>query len=253
MTFNPRKAESRPRDFQKNREHRSNTAESGHCQRRGPRAGRGLLVEKGYQRGSRRGGRSPRSPRSPPRPPPPPPLPRRWPPPPPPPPGRPNPPPPPPPRSTFGRASLTFKRRPPNSLPLSAAMACSASSSSGISTNAKPRDRPVSRSVTILTLSTAPWTSKRARTSSSLALKARFPTKIFFTSSPLDLESELAGAGSRRQSSLGSCGLVWRAIKYPSSVAGSRARQDGPREGLRRLFLTAARTDPRASRRRGLM
>lgn len=129
-------------------------------------------------------------------------------------------------------------------------MACSASSSSGISTNAKPRDRPVSRSVTILTLSTAPWTSKRARTSSSLALKARFPTKIFFTSSPLDLESELAGAGSRRQLSLGSCGLVWRAIKYPSSVAGSRARQDGPREGFRRLFSTAARTDPRASRRR---
>jgi hypothetical protein len=40
--------------------------------------------------------------------------------------------------------------------------------------------------------------------------------------------------------SLGSCGLVWRAIKYPSSVAGSRARQDRPKEGLRRFFSQAA-------------
>jgi hypothetical protein len=42
--------------------------------------------------------------------------------------------------------------------------------------------------------------------------------------------------------SLGSCGLVWRAIKYPSSVAGRRARQDRPWEGLRGFFLTAARS-----------
>src|SRR5260370_29695022 len=93
----------------------------------------------GYQRGSRRW-RGP---------PPPPPLGR-----PPPPPPKPRPPAPPP--WGFGRASLILSARPSRSVPLSAAIARSASAESVISTNAKPRERPVSRSVTRLTRSTCP-------------------------------------------------------------------------------------------------
>src|SRR5690348_13768101 len=79
---------------------------------------------------------------------------------------RPRPPPPPPcpprsrpppdGRSVLGRASFTFNLRPPICDPLSAAMAFSPSSSFVISTNPKPRDRPVSRSVMMLTRSTCP-------------------------------------------------------------------------------------------------
>src|ERR1035441_7644932 len=68
-------------------------------------------------------------------------------------------------------------------------MACSASTSFSISTNANPRDRPVSRSVMIRQLFTAPYRSNRLRTASSVALKSRLPTKIFFTNSPDDLKA----------------------------------------------------------------
>jgi hypothetical protein len=111
--------------------------------------------------------RPPRSPRSPPRPPRPPP-----------------PPPPPPPRSGFGLASFTFTVRPPICDPFKAVMALSPSSAFAISTNPKPRDRPVSRSVKMLTRSTWPYASKARRNSSSLVLKSRFPTKMFFTRMP---------------------------------------------------------------------
>src|ERR1039457_1698943 len=104
-----------------------------------------------YQRGSRRRGGPPPPPPPPGRPPPPPPPLGR---PPPPPPPKPRPPPPPP--WGFGRASLILSARPSRSVPLRAAMARSASAESAISTNAKPRERPVSRSVTRLTRSTCP-------------------------------------------------------------------------------------------------
>src|SRR6185437_5285650 len=123
------------------------------------RTGRGA-----YQRPPPPPPRPPRSPRS--RPLPPPPL-------------RP-PPPPPPPRSVFGRASLTLSVRPPSCDPFRAAMAFSPSSSLVISTNPKPRERPVSRSVIIATRSTCPYCSNILRSSSSPVLKLRFPTKIFF-------------------------------------------------------------------------
>jgi hypothetical protein len=90
--------------------------------------------------------------------------------------------PPPPARSVFGRASFTLSVRPPTWEPFKAAIAFSPSSLLAISTNPKPRDRPVSRSVMILTRSTCPYVSKSCRSSSSLVLKLRFPTKIFFTS-----------------------------------------------------------------------
>jgi len=92
----------------------------------------------------------------------------------------PRPPPPPPGRSALGRASFTLIVRPPTSFPFSPAMAFSPSSAFAISTNANPRDLPVSRSVRMLTRSTCPKLSKSCRNSSSAVLKLRLPTKIFF-------------------------------------------------------------------------
>src|SRR5438309_8108051 len=91
---------------------------------------------------------------------------QRWPrprlPPPPPPPPRlaPNPPPPPP--VGLGRASFTFMARPYNSAPFSCDIAVCAACGSDISTKAKPRGWPLSRSVTRLTRSTLPYASKAA-------------------------------------------------------------------------------------------
>jgi hypothetical protein len=119
---------------------------------------------KNYQRGSRRCRGPPPCPRPPPPPnPPPPPGPR-----------------PPPPPAGFGLASLTFKARPPTFAPFNAVIARSASSVSVISTNANPRERPVSRSVIRLTRSTVPYASNSERTVSSVAPKSRFPTNMFF-------------------------------------------------------------------------
>lgn len=61
-----------------------------------------------------------------------------------------------------------------------AAMADSASLSSFISTKPKPRERPVSRSVMMLTRPTLPYGSNNVRSSSSVVLKDRLPTKILF-------------------------------------------------------------------------
>src|SRR5882724_33210 len=108
-----------------------------------------------YQRGSRRC-RGPRSlpPRSLPRPPPPPnPL-----------------------RGACGLASFTVSARPPESLPFNAAIAFSASSSLGICTKPKPRDRPVSRSVATDALSMAPKGSNSARSSGSVMWNEKLPT-----------------------------------------------------------------------------
>src|SRR5262249_420297 len=88
-----------------------------------------------------------------------------------------------PPRSVFGRASFTLSARPLTSAPFNAAMARSASEVSVISTNAKPRERPVSRSVTRLTRSTFPYCSKSERMEDSVAPKSMLPTKIFFMQS----------------------------------------------------------------------
>src|SRR2546428_691020 len=56
-------------------------------------------------------------------------------------------------------------------------MACSASSGVAISTNPKPRDRPVSRSVTTLADSTAPAAEKASRRRSVEVENERPPTK----------------------------------------------------------------------------
>ena len=100
----------------------------------------------------------------------------------------PPPPPPPPPlrgRSVLGLASLIVKVRPPKSVPFKAAVAFSASPAFVISTKAKPRERPVSRSVTMLTFSTAPCASNALRSSPSVVLWGRLPTYRFFIALPL--------------------------------------------------------------------
>src|ERR1035441_400743 len=102
----------------------------------------------------------------------------------------PPPPPPEPPRSVFGRASLTFRARPSNSLPFSSAIARSASALTLISTNPNPLACPVSRSVIRFTFSTVQYASNMDRTASSVAPKLRFPTKIFFISFFLLVRSE---------------------------------------------------------------
>src|SRR5215469_372742 len=60
-------------------------------------------------------------------------------------------------------------------------MARSASAASVISTNANPRDRPVSRSVTRLTRSMFPYGANSSRIEDSVAAKSKLPTKMFFT------------------------------------------------------------------------
>ena len=89
-------------------------------------------------------------------------------------------PPPPGARSPFGRASLTFSALPSTSLPFRPLIAAFPSASAFISTNAKPRGCPVSRSVTMLTRSTDPYDANMERTVSSVVPKLRLPTKMFF-------------------------------------------------------------------------
>jgi hypothetical protein len=131
------------------------------------------------------------------------------------------PPPPPPPRSTFGRASLTFSVRPPSWFPFKAAMAFSPSSAFVISTNPKPRERPVSRSVMMLTRSTCPYASNNCRSSSSDVLKSRFPTKMFFKRLPLDELSECAHFGGGAEAGWPRLSSrSWRTVKCGRSIAG---------------------------------
>src|SRR5205085_1987745 len=77
-----------------------------------------------------------------------------------------------------GRASLTLIGRPLRVLPSSALMAAWAAVACDISTKAMPRGVPVSRSTTIVTVSTTPCAAKTSRTCCSVAVTSRFPTKI---------------------------------------------------------------------------
>jgi hypothetical protein len=116
-----------------------------------------------YQRGSRR----PPPPRPPPLPRPPRPLP----------PPLPNPPPPnPPPPVGLGRASFTASVRPPSCAWFSSSMAFCASSSFVISTNAKPRARPVAMSRMTRTESTGPTRPNNSSSSASPVSYGRLPT-----------------------------------------------------------------------------
>ena len=95
----------------------------------------------------------------------------------------------------FGRASLILSARPPKLVPFRSAIARSASTESVISTKAKPRARPVSRSVTRLTRSTFPYGSKSVRREDSVAPKSKFPTKMFFMLLNVGLSSVRARRG----------------------------------------------------------
>src|SRR2546428_8369823 len=69
--------------------------------------------------------------------------------------------------------------RPSTDVPLSLLIACSASSGVAISTKPKPRERPVSRSVTTRADSTLPIAAKTSRRRSLDVEKERPPTKSF--------------------------------------------------------------------------
>jgi hypothetical protein len=84
-----------------------------------------------------------------------------------------------PPRCSFARPSRTSICRPSTTFSFKAAIARSASAA-GISTNAKPRERPVSRSVISLRLRTAPCGSNRDRIEATVVAESRLPTKMFF-------------------------------------------------------------------------
>lgn len=85
-----------------------------------------------------------------------------------------------PPERSRSWASLTVRARPSRSVPFSACIAREASAFD-ISTNPKPRGRPVSRSLINETFSTAPCLANSSRTISSVAVKGRFPTYSFVT------------------------------------------------------------------------
>src|SRR6059058_2904924 len=89
------------------------------------------------------------------------------------------------------------RARPPSCVPFRAAIALSASAGLVISTKAKPRERPVSRSVTRLTFSTAPCASKTPRSSASVVLWGRLPTYRFFIAFPLLVDHLSLGARQR--------------------------------------------------------
>src|ERR1019366_4181144 len=128
--------------------------------------------------------------------------------------------PPPPPPWGFGRASLILSARPSRSVPFRAAMARSASAESVISTNAKPRERPVSRSVTRLTRSTCPYGSKSERMEDSVAAKSKLPTKMFFISVVClsIVRARLGRFGPRP----GCCRTLKRLFKYSRTLPTGR-------------------------------
>src|SRR5207249_2122512 len=76
-------------------------------------------------------------------------------------------------------ASLTLSVRPWRSLPLNSAIAFCASLAELISTNPKPRDCPVARSVMTATDSHVPACENMASRSLLVVSKERLPTKIF--------------------------------------------------------------------------
>src|SRR5581483_10745703 len=75
------------------------------------------------------------------------------------------------------RALLTARRRPLSSVPSRASITPSTALVSTSSTNAKPRDRPLSRSTMMRTLRTAARCSKRSRSSSSVVANGKLLTK----------------------------------------------------------------------------
>lgn len=68
----------------------------------------------------------------------------------------------------------------------------------GISTNPKPRARPVSRSVINATESTVPCLENKARTESSVAEKGRLPTYSLVTVITRDGDGETGRRAGRR-------------------------------------------------------
>ena len=76
-------------------------------------------------------------------------------------------------------ASLIFNGRPSSSLPSKVSMALAASSVLEYSTKAKPRGRPVARSLGMYTSTISPASESRRVRSAWVVWKFRLPTKFF--------------------------------------------------------------------------
>src|SRR6266404_5655653 len=116
-------------------------------------------------------------------------------------------------------------------------MAFSPSSEFDISTKPKPRERPVSRSVRMLTRSTWPYASNNWRNSSSEVLKLRLPTKMFFKE-PLFLSLRTGRTLQQTESSF--TGTLKRAesIANPETSASRECiRPKAPSSACRLRFL----------------
>jgi hypothetical protein len=79
-------------------------------------------------------------------------------------------------RGARSRASVTVRLRPWTLRSCRPAIACARASGVSISTNPKPRERPVSRSTITWALRTGPKPWKSSRRSTSLKLNGRLPT-----------------------------------------------------------------------------
>ena len=74
---------------------------------------------------------------------------------------------------------MTVRLRPSRVAPLSESMAFCASSGVLMVTKAKPRGRPLARSIIRLASTTVPWAAKASCRSFSVVLNERFPTNNF--------------------------------------------------------------------------
>ena len=74
---------------------------------------------------------------------------------------------------------FTVRARSPSVAPFIACIAFCASSGVDIVTKAKPRERPLVRSIMRLASTTVPWAANASCKSFSVVLKERFPTNSF--------------------------------------------------------------------------
>src|SRR5438067_1956794 len=95
----------------------------------------------------------------------------------------------------MGFASLTVNARPSSCDPFSCAIALSASSSD-IVTKPKPFERPVSRSVMMVTASTVPQCEKALETSFSVVWKKMFVGNLSFQTTENDVSNAFSHCGT---------------------------------------------------------
>src|SRR6266550_398421 len=146
----------------------------------------------------------------------------------------------------MGRASLTVSVRPPKLCSCSWEIAFCASWSVAISTNAKPRARPVSRSRMTFTVETLPAFANSAVRSSSLVSYGRLPTysllPILHSAHRIDALTETRRSERDAQAWLAQEGalarLAGRLLPDACSIRVSRAVEARALDVLQTIFGT---------------